>query len=323
MKAYVVRRLSDDFSGAGVEDVADPTPGLGEILVRIEAAGVNFPDLLMAQGLYQAKPPPPFTPGMEIAGVVEALGPGADGFASGQAVVGGVGLGGFAEKIAAPAAAFRPRPDTLAPAEAAAFQAAALTAYVTLVRRGRLQAGETLLVHGAAGGVGLACVDLGLHLGARVIACASSPQKRGLLEARGVAAALPASDFRDAVLALTDGRGADVIVDPVGGEVFDQSVRAIAFDGRLLSVGFASGRIPQLPVNMALIKGFSLLGVRAGEYGRRFPDRGRENLAAIWALAEAGVMRPHIHAILPLERVSEAFEMLRSRSVIGKVAIAP
>jgi NADPH2:quinone reductase len=194
---------------------------------------------------------------------------------------------------------------------------------VALHRRAHIQAGETVLVHGAAGGVGLAAVDLALLAGARVIATASTPEKRAFLAGYGAHHVLAPGGFREAVKEITDGAGADVIYDPVGGDVFDESVRCIAFDGRLLVIGFAGGRIPTIAANMALIKGFSVIGVRAGEYGRRFPDRGRETIAAIWALAESGMVRPHVHAALPLDRAREALLMLPTRSVIGKLVVAP
>jgi NADPH:quinone reductase len=192
---------------------------------------------------------------------------------------------------------------------------------VALVRRGNLQPGETLLVHGASGGVGLAAVDVGRLLGANVIATSASQAKRRILTEYGADHVLPDAGFRERVKELTGGRGADVIYDPVGGDVFDESVRCIAFDGRLLIIGFTSGRIPSVNVNMPLIKGFSVVGVRAGEYGRQFPDRGRENMAAIWKWAEEGKVRPRIHAEVPLTDWRRAFEMMRSREVVGKVAI--
>jgi len=323
MRAFVCSRITEDLSGAGMADVADPVPGPGQVLIAVRAASVNFPDILMCQGKYQFRPDPPFIPGMEAAGEIVALGAGVAGFAPGDAVVAGTGLGGFAQMCLASAAAVRHRPAALDVAQAATFQAAYLTAYVALVRRARLEPGETLLVHGAAGGVGLAAVDLGLLLGARVIATASTEEKRAALLAHGAAAALAPAGFREAVKDMTGGRGADVIYDPVGGDVFDESVRCIAFDGRLLVVGFTSGRIPTVSVNMPLIKGFSVMGVRAGEYGRQFPERGRENVQAIWDLAAQGRLRPRVHAVLPLEETRAAFALLQDRRVVGKVALAP
>ncbi len=322
MQALVCHALSDNLSGVALAQVASPSPGPGEALVRVHAASINFPDILMCQGRYQFRPEPPFVVGMDFAGTVEALGPDALGPAAGSPVMGGARQGAFADLCVASAAGLSPIPTGWSFAEAAAFPAAALTAYVALVRRGRLEQGETLLVHGAAGGVGLACVQLGLQWGARVIACATSPEKRAFLERLGVTAALPSAGFREPVLDLTNGRGADVVFDPVGGDVFDESLRVTAFDGRLLVIGFTSGRIATVPSNIPLIKGFSIVGVRAGEYGRRFPERGAENRTAILTLAQAGHLRPHLHATLPLARATEAMRLLMNRSVIGKVALS-
>ena len=321
MKALVCRELLADYAGVGLEEQALPEPGAGEVRVRIKAASLNFPDLLMTEGKYQLKPELTFVLGMEFAGIVDALGAGVSGFAPGDAVAGGNRIGAFSEYAVVPAAALRKKPEAISFAAAASYGAAYLTAYVALVRRGNLQPGETLLVHGASGGVGLAAVDVGRLLGAHVIATSASQAKRRILTEYGADHVLPDAGFRERVKELTGGRGADVIYDPVGGDVFDESVRCIAFDGRLLIIGFTSGRIPSVNVNMPLIKGFSVVGVRAGEYGRQFPDRGRENMAAIWKWAEEGKVRPRIHAEVPLTDWRRAFEMMRSREVVGKVAI--
>ena len=323
MRAFVCAAITEDWSGAALDRVPVPRIDANEALVRVEAAAVNFPDLLMCQGKYQYKPAPPFIPGMEAAGEIVALGGDATDWKIGDKVAGGARIGAFAEYLALPAAALRRKPRKFDMAQAAAYGAAYLTAYVALVRRGHLEAGETLLVHGAAGGVGLAAVDLGKLLGATVIATASSEDKRAFLKAYGADHVLESSGFREPVKDLSGGRGADVIYDPVGGDVFDESVRCIAFGGRLLIIGFTSGRIPSVSVNMPLIKGFSVVGVRAGEYGRQFPERGRENADAIWRMADEGRIRPHIHASLPLERVHDAFALLSSRAVIGKVVVTP
>ncbi len=319
-KALVVRALSDDLSTLKLEDRDVPAPGQGEVKIRLRAASVNFPDILMVQGKYQHKPELPFSPGMEGAGYVVAVGEGVDAFKPGDKVITSR-LGCFAEDIVAPRSFVYPLPVPFDYAQGAAFPAAYLTAYVALVRRGRLQLGETLLVHGAAGGVGLAAVDVGKLLGARVIATASTAEKRAFLKAYGADYVLPPSGFRETVKELTDGKGADVIYDPVGGDVFDESVRSIAFDGRLLVIGFTSGRIPSVAANMPLIKGFSVVGVRAGEYGRRFPEKGAENIRAIHAWASAGKLRPHVCATFPLERAREALAMLQERKVVGKVVL--
>jgi len=323
MRAFVCRTLSEDWSGASVEDMPEPAPRAGEALVRVLAAGVNFPDLLMCQGKYQLKPELPFVVGMEGAGEIVALGEGVSDWSIGDRVIVGGRFGMFAEHVTVPAATLRAKPGALDMAQAASYGAAYLTAYVALVRRGALQAGETLLVHGAAGGVGLAAVDLGKLLGAQVIATASTEAKRDFLKSYGADHVLAPSGFREAVKDFTGGRGADVIYDPVGGDVFDESVRCIAFGGRLLIIGFTSGRIPTVPVNMPLIKGFSVVGVRAGEYGRQFPQRGKENAEAIWSLADEGRIRPRVCARLPLERTHDAFRLLSSRQAIGKVAVTP
>tara|TARA_R110000868_G_scaffold10163_3_gene49733 strand:+ start:38416 stop:39390 length:975 start_codon:yes stop_codon:yes gene_type:complete len=324
MKALVCDTLTDDFSGLSVQDVPVPEVGEGEVLVRVKAASVNFPDLLMSQGQYQMKPELPFIQGMECAGIVEAVGEGVSEFSPGDRVVGGNKTGAFAEFALLPASSLSFVPDNRGFAEAAAYPAAYLTAYVALVRRANLQPGETLLVHGASGGVGMAAVDVGKLLGATVIATSASDAKLDKVIEYGADYAINVTQgFRDKVKTLTAGRGADVIFDPVGGDVFDESVRCIAFDGRLLVVGFTSGRIPEVKVNMPLIKGFSVVGVRAGEYGRRFPERGKENMAAIWKWAAEGKTRPRIHAELPLDQWREAYRLLTEREVVGKVVIRP
>ncbi len=292
--------------------------------MRVEAASVNFPDLLMSRGKYQMKPELPFIQGMECAGMVEAVGEGVEDYAPGDAVVGGNKLGAFAEYAVLPATSLRRKPETMGFAEAAAYPAAYLTAYVALVRRANLQPGETLLVHGASGGVGLAAVDAGKLLGATVIATSASDTKLDKVLEHGADYVINvAQGFRDKVKTLTGGRGADVIFDPVGGDVFDESVRCIGFDGRLLVIGFTSGRIPSINANMPLIKGFSVVGVRAGEYGRQFPERGRENLDAIWNWAAEGKVHPRVHAEIPLADWREAYRLLTDREVVGKVIIRP
>ncbi len=325
MRALVVERLAPGYAGCSLEDVPTPSPGAGEVRVKVIAAAVNFPDLLMTRGEYQHKPALPFIPGLEIAGEIDALGEAADGWKVGDAVVGRPRVGGFSQFAVALAASLKPKPARLSFAEAAAYGAAYLTAWVSLVRRAQVQPGEWVLVHGAAGGVGLACVDLAKLLGCRVIAASASDKKLALVKAEYAPDATlnVTGGFRDAVKAITGGRGADVICDPVGGDVFDESVRCIAFDGRLLALGFAGGRIPTLPVNMALIKGFSLIGVRAGEYGRRFPDLGREDVEAVWALASEGKIHPRVHAEFPLADWRAAFDLLANRVVIGKAVIRP
>jgi NADPH2:quinone reductase len=325
MRALVVERLAPDYGGCAIREIETPAPGPGQARVRVRAAAVNFPDLLMTRGEYQHRPALPFIPGLELAGEIDALGAGVEGWREGDAVVGGARSGGFCEFAVVPAEALRSKPARLTFSQAAACGAAYLTAYVALVRRARLEAGEWVLVHGAAGGVGLACVDLAKALGARVIAASASDEKlRVVADEYGPDATVNVTGgFREKVKEITGGRGADIIFDPVGGDVFDESIRCIAFDGRLLVIGFTSGRIPTIGVNMPLIKGFSLMGVRAGEYGRQFPDKGRENLEAIWALAEAGAIRPRVDAEFPLDDWRAAFDLLAQRRVIGKAVIRP
>jgi NADPH:quinone reductase len=322
MRAFVCHALSDDLSGTGIAEIALPTPLDLEVLVAVKATSVNFPDILMCQGKYQFKPNPPFVPGLDVAGIIVAVGKSVKDFQIGDEVVGGARLGGFAQFACLPVAGLQSKPKNLSWEQAAAYPAAYLTAYVALVCRAKLQAGETLLVHGAAGGVGLAACDLGRHLGALVIATSASAAKRAVLNCFGYEHCLDVTcGFKEHVKALTNGRGADVIFDPVGGDVFDESVRCIAFDGRLLSIGFTSGRIPSLPVNMALIKGFSLMGVRAGEYGRQFPDRGLANLQAVHAMASDGLITPHVSATFVLDDTRLALNALVERTIIGKAVV--
>jgi NADPH:quinone reductase len=319
MKALVVHALSDDLSGTALADLPDPEPAPGHILIRVRAASLNYPDLLMTRGAYQLKPPLPFTPGMEVAGEVVAGG----GFEDGSRVVAGMRIGGFAEFVAVDAAAVRAIPKNLSYAEAASVGAAYLTAYVALVRLAGVQPGEWVLVHGATGGVGLAAVDLAKALGAKVIATSRSPEKLAIVrDLYAPDATLPASGFREQAKALSDG-GVDVAFDPVGGDVFDETTRTMAFGGRLLVVGFTSGRIATVPTNIPLIKGFSVIGVRAGEYGRRFPDKGRENLDAVWAMAADGRIRPHVHAEVALHDWRAAFDAMEHSAMVGKLVLVP
>lgn len=324
MRALVVSELVADFAGCAVREVSTPRPGEGEVRIAVACVSVNFPDLLMTRGEYQFKPPLPFTPGLDLSGVIDAVGEGVDPSRIGEAVVAGARTGGFAEYAVVSALAARAKPERLSFAQAAAYGAAYLTAYVGLVRRAALKPGETVLVQGAAGGVGLAAVDLAKALGARVIAASASDAKLAVVQAEYAPHAVlnTAGGFREALKALTGGRGADVIYDPVGGDVFEESLRCLAVEGRLLVVGFASGRIGVAPANLALIKSASILGVRAGEYGRLHPELGAENLAAIDRLAEDGAIDPRVHAVVPLQEWRSAFEMLSQRQVIGKAVIA-
>jgi NADPH2:quinone reductase len=324
MRALVVEDLLPSYAGCVVKEIPMPQPGPGEVRIRVRAAAVNFPDLMQTRGEHQHRPTVPFVGGLELAGEVDALGEGAAGFQPGDAVVSG-GRGGFAEYAILPAATLRRKPANLSFSQAAGYPVAYLTAYVALSRCARAEAGEWVLVHGASGGVGLAAVDYARLLGCKVIAASASDEKLAVIEREYApdATVNVTRGFRERVKEITGGHGADVIYDPVGGDVFDESLRCIAFGGRILSIGFTSGRLPVLPVNIALIKGFSVMGVRAGEYGRQFPAKGRENNEAIWNLAEAGLVKPRVDAEYPLADWRAAFDSLADRKVIGKTIIRP
>ncbi len=321
MKAVLVRHLSPDLSGVELADIEQPQ---GEILVRVRAASLNYPDLLMTQGKYQFKPEPPFISGMEMAGeIVEA--PAGSHFMHGDRVRGGTKTGAFAEYVALPAASLRKVPDGLDFSTAAAMGAAYHTAYVALVEIGGLQSGQTVLIHGASGGVGLAACDLARAMGAKVIAATHREDKAEQLRAiaRPDAVILNTGRFRETVAELTDGRLCDLVFDPIGGDIFDESTRCVTFDGKLLVIGFVSGRIPEIAVNIPLIKGFSIVGVRAGEYARRFPDRGNRIAEAIDQLAKDGRITPHVDRRLPLSSWREAFEAMQRGDIVGKIVLEP
>lgn len=324
MKALLVSALTPDLAGIALADMPQPKRVDGEVLVRIRAASLNYPDLLMTRGDYQFKPPLPFVSGLEMAGeVIEA--DAGSGFAAGDPVMGGAKTGAMAEFVALPAYTMRPIPNGLSCAQAAAMGAAYHTAYVALVELGQLQPGQTVLVHGASGGVGLAACDLARALGAKVIAATHRPDKREALTAiaRPAATILNTGRFREQVSDLTGGRLCDLVFDPVGGDVFDESTRCVAFGGKLLVVGFVSGRIPEIAVNIPLIKGFSVVGVRAGEYTRPFPERGERIAAAIDRLASDGVIAPHIDRVLPLAAWRDAFQAMARGDIVGKIVLEP
>jgi len=315
-------RLADDLSGLAVETLPASPPGPGEVAVSVRAAALNFPDLLMTRGGYQHKPALPFTVGMEGAGVVEALGAGVTGWRAGDAVCFNNFVGAIAERAVVPAASLEPVPPGWDWASAAGWRVGAMTAYVSLVTRGALRAGETLLVHGATGGMGAAAVQLGAHLGATVIATGTDPDRLEQLRALGAAHLVSSrGDFQEQVKALTGGRGADVIYDPVGGDVFDRSTKCIAFGGRLLVVGFAAGRIPTLAANHLLIKVYSVVGVRAGEWLRKRPEEAPAILAEIRRLAAEGVFRPLVGARFGLARAADALRALEQRAAPGKIVV--
>ena len=319
--------LSEDMSGIKLVTKDIPEPAPDEILIKVKASSVNFPDYLMAQGKYQHKPDLPFGLGMEGSGVIENIGANINKFSiSDEVTFGALGQGAFSDYVLLNQKAVDLKPTNLSFEQAAAFQTAYLTAYVSLVRRGNLKSGETLLVHGSTGGVGMAAVQLGKYLGAKVIATGTSQEKLEHTKSWGADHVLLTHknnevEFREEVKDLTEGKGADVIYDPVGGDVFDNSIRCINWGGRILIVGFASGRIPNLPINMALIKGFSVIGVRAGEYGRKDPEAGLENNLAIRKICEEGHFNPHICKEFNLEDSINAIKYLSERKLVGKVVI--
>jgi len=319
--------LSEDMSGIKLVTKDIPEPAPDEILIKVKASSVNFPDYLMAQGKYQHKPDLPFGLGMEGSGVIENIGANINKFSiSDEVTFGALGQGAFSDYVLLNQKAVDLKPTNLSFEQAAAFQTAYLTAYVSLVRRGNLKSGETLLVHGSTGGVGMAAVQLGKYLGAKVIATGTSQEKLEYTKSWGADHVVLTHknnevEFKEEVKDLTEGKGADVIYDPVGGDVFDHSIRCINWGGRILIVGFASGRIPNLPINMALIKGFSVIGVRAGEYGRKDPEAGLENNLAIRKICEEGHFNPHICKEFDLEDSINAIKYLSERKLVGKVVI--
>jgi NADPH2:quinone reductase len=306
-----------------VEDVAAPDCGPGQVRIKVHASGVNFPDTLIIQGKYQFKPELPFSPGGEVAGVVDAVGEGVEDFRAGDRVIALTGWGGYAEQVVVDADRVLPLPQSMDLVTGAGFGLTYGTSIHALRQRGQLTAGETLLVLGAAGGVGLATVELGKVMGARVIAAAGSAEKLAAAKAAGADECINYQNgsLKDQVKALTDDRGADVIYDPVGGDLFDQSMRCINWGGRLLVVGFASGRIPQLPANLALLKGCSVVGVFWGEFRRRQPRENRANFEDLFRWHAEGKLKPHISKTYPLEAAGQALTAMEQRSVVGKVVL--
>ena len=324
MQALRVEELSDDLSGVQLADIPAPVRREGEMLIRVCAASLNYPDLLMTQGKYQFKPEPPFISGLECAGEVIEANPGS-GFAPGDRVMGGNKIGAFAEQASVPARGLSRIPDGLSFARAAAMGAAYSTAYTGLVELCGLRDSQWVLVHGASGGVGLAAVDLAKALGAKVIAATGIPAKRERIAAlyQPDAVILAEGRFREQVNEITNGALCDIVFDPVGGDIFDESTRCVSFAGKLVVVGFTSGRIAEIATNIPLIKGFSVVGLRAGEYARRFPERGRAINAEIAKLAEEGSISPAIDRTLPLSRWREGFEAMANRELVGKVVFEP
>lgn len=318
MRAYRVQ----SFGGAaGLADIARPVPAPGEVLVRIAACGLNFADLLMLRGEYQERPATPFTLGMEVAGTVEALGAGVSGFAPGDRIAVFAGQGGLAEFGCFEADRCLRLPDTMPFDHAAAFMIAYGTSYLALLQRARLQPGETLLVTGAAGGVGLTAVEIGHAAGARVIAVARGADKLAVAQAAGADHLIDSDttpDLRAAIKALG---GADVVYDAVGGDTFMAALRATNPEGRLLPIGFAGGGVPQIPANLLLVKNLTVIGVYWGGYMGFRPQVLRDGLAALLDMYGAGRLKPHVSHALPLDRADEALVLLRSRKSTGKVVV--
>jgi NADPH2:quinone reductase len=306
-----------------VEDVPSPTPGPGEVVISVKAASVNFPDVLIIQNKYQVKPPLPFSPGSEVAGLVKAVGDGVTSFKPGDPVMAIIGYGAFAEEVKTEVPRLLPIPAGMDFANAAAFGLTYATSEHALCDRGALKAGETLLVLGAAGGVGIAAIEIGKALGARVIACASTDEKLAVCRSHGADETInyATGDLRESIKALTGGAGADVVYDPVGGPYTELALRSIAWRGRLLVVGFASGEIPKIPLNLTLLKGCSIVGVFWGEFTRREPPRFAEAMRRLGRWYAEGKLKPHVSATFPLERAADALTLMAERKVTGKVVL--
>ncbi len=322
MRAVLCREWGGP-EGLRVEETPPPDPGPGQVRIAVHAAGVNFADTLIISGKYQVKPDFPFSPGLEIAGVVDATGTEESRFKPGDRVMAVLDYGGFAEQAVADEERVFAIPDIMDFEAAAAFPVAYGTSHVALRRRAALAAGETLLVHGAAGGVGLTAVEIGKLLQARVIATARGAEKLARAGEYGAEALIDygEEDVRARVLEITDGRGADVIFDPVGGDIFDASRRCIAFEGRLLVIGFASGRIPEVPANHPLVKNYAVVGTYWGSYLQNNPAVIRESFDELLRWYAEGRLRPHISHALPLDQVGTALELLKSRKSTGKVVL--
>ena len=313
----------DGLDSLTLADTAAPEPSPGQIRVRVAACGVNFADTLMIKGSYQVKPVPPFAPGIEIAGRIDRLGDDVSGLQEGQKVAAIVGHGGLAEQVVLDAALALPLPPGMDLVEAAAFPVAYGTSHVGLGHRVDLQAGETLVVHGAGGGVGLTAVEIGKLMGARVIATAGSRGKLDAAQAKGADVLIDYAkdDVRQAIKDATDGKGADVIYDPVGGAAFDASLRAINFEGRILVVGFASGTIPQVPANILLVKNVSAVGLHWGLYAQKRPEVLVQSLQTLMGWYQEGKIKPHVSATYPLDQARQALADLAERRATGKVVV--
>ncbi|XVQ14734.1 NADPH:quinone oxidoreductase family protein [Spirillospora sp. CA-255316] len=308
------------LDGLTLEELPDPAAGQGQVVVEVRAAAVNFSDILIVQGTYQVPAPVPFTPGSEFAGRVVEVGPDVEGFAPGDAVSGSTFVGAFAQRVAVSASSLTALPPDVDMRAAAAFGVAYTTAYHSLTLAGELAKGETLAVLGAAGGVGLAAVELGRLFGARVIAVASSAAKRELCLAKGAEVALPYDDLKRR---LAGAGGADVVIDLVGGEHAEPALRAMRWGGRFVSVGFAAGEIPRIPLNLVMLKGVTVRGFEIGGWGRRDPEALRRDRAELARLFQAGELKPHVHAVYPLEQAAAAMAAVAGRTSTGKVLIVP
>jgi len=324
MKAILCREFGP-IEKLTYEDVPSPVPAAGQVTIRVAAAGVNFPDALMVEGKYQHKPPFPFSPGGEVAGTIKSLGAGVEGLQAGDDVIGIAMHGAYAEEIVVDARGVIPIPRGTDPAKAAALMFAHGTSLHALQDRAALKSGESLLVLGAAGGVGLAAVELGKAMGARVIAAASSAEKLDVCRTRGADETInyTSEDLRDRLRTITEGRGVDVVYDAVGGPHSEPAFRSIAWNGRFLVVGFAAGAIPQIALNLPLLKGASIVGVFWGEFMKREPARHRANARQLLDWLAAGKIAPHIHARYPLSRAVDALAAVRARQVTGKIVLVP
>ncbi len=322
MKAVLCRKFGPP-SDLVLEDIDSPRAGPGQLVISVAACGVNFPDTLIIQGLYQYKPDFPFSPGGEIAGVVKEVGAGVSMFAIGDRVIAANTWGGFAEEVAVEADRTMAMPEGMDFETAAAFTLTYGTSHHALKDRAALQPGETLLVLGAAGGVGLAAVELGKAMGARVIAAASSADKLAVCRTHGADELIDytSEDLCARIKLLTDGRGVDVVYDPVGGAFSEPALRSMAWRGRLLVVGFAAGKIPRLPLNLVLLKGCAIVGVFYGAFTRAEPQRNQANLEELVRWVKKGKLRPHISARYPLTQAAEALQELLNRKVQGKVIL--
>ena len=306
-----------------VGDVAPPSPGPGEVTIDVEAAGVNFADTVIIQGTYQIKPDFPFVPGLEVAGTVAELGEGVDAVSIGDRVVGIPDVGAFAERVVVKAAAVVPIPDAMDFETAASFAVAYSTSHMALGYRAGLEAGETLMVFGAAGGVGLTAVEIGKIMGAEVIACAGTREKLDLCAARGADHVIDygEEDIRERAREITGGKGADVIYDPVGGAAFDAAMRSIAWEGRIVVIGFASGDFNQARTNILLVKNIQVMGFYWGSYSRRRPSAIGESMTELIRMWEEGRLKPHISRVLPLERAGDALALMMDRKSTGKMVL--